>query len=397
MLAVGVLGFVGTFVLGAYAPDLNAGRNGGAHALSNAATGYAGLVRLLEATGREPEVLRDVGQLGRTGLVVLTPERGAMPIDPAVGPREYKPTLMVLPKWSVVADRERRGWVRVTGALPRFEPQGVMAPGHKFTVLRRPGRGVTLRTAPGVPAALRLSGLRPVQAITGYTPPTQRNEDGGTETVDRLVPLVTDWRGGVVLGRFEGRPFFVLADPDLLSNHGIADLARARAAVALLDYAAGGRADGVAFDVTLNGLARGRSILKLAFEPPFLAMTLGIAAALMLVGWRALSRFGAPAVPTRAVAFGKRALLDNSAALVRKARREASLGRRYADAVRTRARELFGVPASLQGADADKYLDRLSNRESFGELAAAVERAGDRDELLGAARRLHGWMGDRAK
>ena len=41
-------------VLGAYAPDLRSGHNGGAHALSNAATGFSGLVRLAEATGRNP-------------------------------------------------------------------------------------------------------------------------------------------------------------------------------------------------------------------------------------------------------------------------------------------------------------------------------------------------------
>lgn len=392
MLAVGVLGFIGTFVLGAYAPDLGSGRNGGAHALSNAATGYAGLVGLLEGMGREPRIVRGAGQLGQDELVVLTPERGATPIGPAVDPRPNKPTLMVLPKWSTVTDRERRGWVRVTSAIPRFEPEGVMAPGHKFTVRRRPGRGITLRTEPGVPAELRLPSPRPVQAITAYAPPVETDEDGGRYGYDRLVPLVTDGRGGIVLGRFAGRPFYVLADPDLLSNHGIADLARARAAVALLDHVAGGEARGVAFDVTLNGLGAKRSILKLAFEPPFLAMTLSVAAALLLVGWRAVTRFGAPARPERAMAFGKRALLDNTAALVRKARREASLGRRYADAVRARARDLFGVPAALRAAEADRYLDRLPSRERFSDLAAAVGRA-DRDELLGAARRLHGWMG----
>ena len=52
--AIGVLAFIAMLVLGAYAPDLRSGRNGGAHALSNAATGFSGLVRLAEATGRNP-------------------------------------------------------------------------------------------------------------------------------------------------------------------------------------------------------------------------------------------------------------------------------------------------------------------------------------------------------
>ena len=59
MIALGLIGFVGMLVMGAYAPDLRSGRNGGAHALSNGVTGYAGLVRLAQATGRNPTVVRD--------------------------------------------------------------------------------------------------------------------------------------------------------------------------------------------------------------------------------------------------------------------------------------------------------------------------------------------------
>lgn len=397
MLAVGVLGFIGTVVLGAYAPDLRSGRNGGAHALSHAATGYAGLVRLLEETGREPRIIRDDPGFVQPELVVLTPERGATPIDGATGPRENKLTLMVLPKWSTVADKERSGWVRVTGVLPFWEPEGVMAPRTRLTVRRRPGKGVTLRAAPGLSAGLRLAAPRPVQVITAFKPRAEKREDGSTFEVDRLQPLITDGRGGIVLGRFTDRPLYVLADPDLLSNYGIADLARARAAVALLDHVAGGRAENIAFDVTLNGLGRGRSVLRLFFEPPLLAMTLAIAAALILAGWQAVARFGAAAAPERAVAFGKTALLDNTAMLVRKAGREAALGGRYADAIRARARELFGVPPALEGARADAYLDCMKKGERFSALAAGVAEARDRGTLLDAARRLHGWMGDRIR
>ena len=38
MTGIGVLAFIAMLVLGAYAPDLRSGRNGGAHALSPAAT-----------------------------------------------------------------------------------------------------------------------------------------------------------------------------------------------------------------------------------------------------------------------------------------------------------------------------------------------------------------------
>src|SRR3546814_1463316 len=48
----------------------------------------------------------------------------------------------------------------------------------------------------------------------------------------------------------------------------------------------------IGFDVTLNGLGGSRSPLTLAFDPPFLAMTLALAAVALLLGWRARGRFG---------------------------------------------------------------------------------------------------------
>jgi len=43
MLLLGIVGFSGVLLLGAYAPDLQSGRNGGTHALSNSAVGFSGL------------------------------------------------------------------------------------------------------------------------------------------------------------------------------------------------------------------------------------------------------------------------------------------------------------------------------------------------------------------
>ncbi|HEX8387400.1 MAG TPA: hypothetical protein VF636_00160, partial [Sphingomonas sp.] len=188
---------------------------------------------------------------------------------------------------------------------------------------------------------------------------------------------------------------YLLADPDLLSNRGMGDRRQAAAALAMIDFLNSTGAKSVIFDVTLNGLGRSPSLLKLAFEPPFLAFTLTVAAALLLAGWQALARFGAAVVPARAIAFGKGALLDNSAALVRRARREGRLGGRYADAVRARAAERFGAPAGLSGEALDAYLDRAMAGGRFSGLAADARAADDGPGVLTAARRLHGWLGDR--
>ena len=380
MLAVGGMGFIGTLVLGAYAPDWRAGRNGGAHALSNAATGYAGLVRLAGETGRNPRVLRSEEGFDTEDLLVLTPERGAVDLSKALDARQGRPTLVVLPKWATVADDRRSGWVRVAALLPRWEPQGVLAPATRLAVERRRSGGRPLVTRDDhAPAGMRFQAPRPLQTARGAG----------------LEPIVTDGDGRIVLGKMPGRTVYVLADPDLLSNAGVADLQGAGAALAMLDHLNSNEAEGIAFDVTLNGLGRSPSLLKLVFEPPFLAFTLTVAAALLLAGWQALARFGAAVTPARAIAFGKGALLDNSAALVRRARREGRLGGRYADAMRARAAERFGAPAGLSGEALDAYFDRAVAGGRFSGLAADARAADDGPGVLTAARRLHGWLGDR--
>ena len=90
----------------------------------------------------------------------------------------------------------------------------------------------------------------------------------------------------------------------------------------------------------------------------------------------------------RAIAFGKTALVDNSAALIRTARRQTRLGGRYADVVRDRAVIAFGVPAKLRDKNIDDYLDKLRGRARFSDLAAAADQASDRASLVAAAQAL---------
>ena len=390
MLAIGIAGFAAMLVLGAYAPDMRSGRNGGGHALSNAVTGYAGLVALAEATGRQPRIVRSARDFDTEDLLVVTPETSGIDVSEALTQRTSRPTLFILPKWRTVRDEDHEGWARYQGILPLSEPIGVLSPGVRFTMRHyRSGGGVL--TARGVPG--RFWKPRPIQVITGIDPDNDEQDDRWR----KLTPLLTDGRGGIVLGQVGEGPLYVLADPDLLNNRGMKDVTQARAALALLDWINSTGAEGIAFDVSLNGLGHSRSPLKLLFEPPFLAMTLTILAALLLAGIHAFGRFGPPRPRMRAVALGKAALVDNSALLIRKAGREARLGGRYAAAVRDRAARAFGVPARLRDGALDQHLDSLKGQHRFTDLAQAVQAASDRHSLLEAAQALHDWQGEKAK
>lgn len=378
VVAVGILAFVAMLVLGAYAPDLRSGRNGGSHALSNAATGFSGIVRLAQATGRNPLIARGEQMFDTEDLVILTPDTGAREMGQILSRRSTKPTLVVMPKWVTVADPARPGWVRAQAFMPTWITAKTLAPAHPMKVERRRGRGGRpLRTVPGhAPQDMRFIAPGPLQTAAG--PGTQ--------------PILVDEGGRPVLLKVGGGPLYLLTDPDLLSNRGMADRRQAAAALAMLDFLNSTGARSVVFDVTLNGLGQSRSPLRLLFDPPFLAVTLAVAAALLLAGLQAVTRFGPPRAPQRAIAFGKAALIDNAAALVRQARREAALGGRYAEMIREKAVTVFAVPARLRDGAVADYLDKLDGRERFSSLAAAADEAKGREALLAAAQALHRWQ-----
>ncbi|QNA83319.1 hypothetical protein G4G27_04330 [Sphingomonas sp. So64.6b] len=376
ILAVGILGFIATLVLGAFAPDLRSGRNGGAHALSTSATGYSGIVRLAKATGRNPQVTRDEHLLNTKSLVILTPEKGATDMSGVLAQRGKRPTLVILPKWDTLVDPLHSGWVHYTGLKPTFEADGVLAPADKLTTVRHPSGGRPLRISTDLPQTIRLFAPRPLQTISGRG----------------IVPLITDQDGRIVLARLPGRDLFVLADPDLLSNIGMANATQAKSALELLDSLNYADRESILFDVTLNGFGHSRSPLKLLFEPPFLAMTLAVAVAVLLAALQGIVRFGSPRPRERAIAFGKAALIDNAAMLVRKAGRQAMLGPRYVDTIRERAVTVFGVSPQLRDGALDTYLDGLGRRERFTDLAENARNARDRRSVFAAAQALHLWL-----
>ena len=381
ILAIGVLGFVSILVLGAYAPDARSGRDGGAHALSKAAIGFSGIVQLAQATGRNPQIIRDPHRMDSEDLIIFTPDNGRQDISVGITDRGAKPTLFVFPKWDTMGDPTHIGWVRYAGLKDADDPEGVLAPARKLKIERHPSGGRPLITAGDLPPEIRFTAPRPLQTISGPD----------------VHPLVTDEAGRVVVAQIGEGPLYVIADPDLLNNKGVADAHQAAAALALLDWMNSDDSEEIDFDVTVNGLGRSPSALKLAFEPPFLAMTLAVAAAVILAAWQATARFGMPRRREREIAFGKAALIDNTATLIRKAGRQATLGGRYADVIRDRAAIVFGMSPRLHDAALDAQLDRLDGRARFSELAEAAKTATDRHSALSAAQALHTWFWEKTR
>lgn len=385
LVCVGVFAFSCLVVVFAYAPDLRGAADPKAHALSRSAIGYAGLVRLLRDQDQSVLVSRNrpPDELRTRGLQILAPDAGAEVKEVRKALFENR-NLIILPKWFAIPDPEHSGWVRKAGLLPAeaLESGYLKELMGQVKVARRkdvaPPRLSGLNGGPGAQA---LAGLAKVDSLQTISSP-------------KLIPLIVDEAGGVVLGRFDlgSDGVYVLADPDLANTHGMHDAATARLMMASLQQMGGGP---YVFDVTLNGYRHERSLLRLAFEPPFLAVTLCAALAGLLMGLHAAVRFGPARRPGRAIALGKQALADNSAALVALARREASMATPYAVLTRSLVARAIGAPPELEVQELNAFLERVGERRKVSvglqqllEQTSAVRTPAD---LVRAAHGLFRW------
>jgi len=187
MLAIGILGFIGTLVMGAFAPDLRSGHNGGTHALSNAAVGFSGIVQLAEATGRNPQIIRSEHQFDSEDLLVVTPDQGFDDVTSILAARSAKPTLFVLPKWATVADPNHTGWVRVADVTVSIDPASLFSPEAEFKIHRVRSGGAG--TAGGERRSLDAELDAHMGRSRGADEAQQRQRVGGALLVDEQVAI----------------------------------------------------------------------------------------------------------------------------------------------------------------------------------------------------------------
>ena len=401
----------GAFLLFLYAIgagwDGRDGRDGGAHAAANGLNGFEGLVKLLEARGHEVALSRSEARLEEEVLLVLTPpvfSDGTEVAEMIEARRYVGPTLVILPKWlagtvpeDAVEQEVPNGWVSLGGAFP---PQWVseiagLEESEVEVVERKGWEGMGLAgalPAPDSAAALEAASL-------------------ATEDWTSLLPLVTDENGDVLAGYLNDDgiyplldeaagysagdepdedlwPVVIIVEPDLVNNYGLADQDRAQLAVAIVEATIEDYDLPVVFDLTLPGLGRSANLMTLAFQPPFLAATLCLLLAGIVIAWRALRRFGPPVAEAPALAMGKRQLARNGGSLVERAKRLHLLGPPYAALIAGRIAVALGLresdPQAREAAIA-RVLAARGLPADFPDRAEALRRARRPHDLLRAA------------
>ncbi|BBC74416.1 conserved hypothetical protein [Altererythrobacter sp. B11] len=383
--------------------DGNDGNNGGAHAAARGLNGFAGLADLLKRRGLQVTLSRSAAHLDDEALLILTPphDSDGKELAELLQERRYVgPTLVILPKWLAAppppgATAEHpRGWVRLIGALaPTFT--GDM---KKLDMLD-----------PAISAQRSWRGL----GLAGTFPAPD-----AVQTVDDpdIIPLVSTGSGRTLAGYWDNGGFYpelaeaagrpateedtdasawpvvFVAEPDLMNNYGMADLQRAEAALQIVETTLEDYDLPVVFDLTLVGLGFAENPLTLAFRPPFLAATLCLALALLVIGWRAFRRFGAPVTPASALAMGKEQLARNGAALVQRTGRLHLLGPPYAAMLAARIGRALGIresdPGLREAAIARTLAARGRDELDYAGHSEALRSARRPGDLLRAARAL---------
>jgi hypothetical protein len=335
---------------------------------------------------------QDDTALDAPGLLVLTPPQQAPAADIArivATHRAIGPVAVVLPKWlGVPASGDRPGaqpgWVDIAGASPPNWP------GFRDDI------GVYLAGLPGGQARWVGSG----DPLAVRLPAPRAVESGNVLTRrGRLIPLVVGDGGRILAARLDDagepsqQPLYLIFEPDLLDNFGLAHPENAALAEALVGAMAGGNRH-VSFDLTLNGLARRADLLTLALTPPYLAATLCLLLAVLVALWRSSLRFGAAMAEGRAIAFGKAALVANAAGLIRRTGRLHLLPGAYLSATRERLARALGLPRLPDSAATDAAIDRAlaaraPDNPSFSATGTELLAARREAAILAAAARLH--------
>lgn len=387
------------------AGETDSGTNdGGAHASGKGLNGYAALARTLEERGLDVDIARNESAYRTENLLILTPTAfsDAEELTDIIEERRYLgPTLLVMPKWFTMGIPElpgvesEPGWVQLGGASPpnwAESLEGFLE--MELEVAELPESATNWRGlgfAGGLPdrkqvMALESTSVAPIVIDTNGRTLAGYLRDGG------YYPVLADAIGenpGDADELDSGRwSVMVVAEPDLLNNYGMADADRARLALALVELAREGESLPVTFDLTLNGLGKTQNLLTLAFTPPFLAATLCLILALIVVGWRAFRRFGPPVSEGPAIAFGKRQLVANSAGFVQRTGRLHLLTEPYVDLVAGRLAAMLGLRGTDPEAIDAALARRLSDVPSFSQRAQALRNATRPNEILREAHAL---------
>jgi hypothetical protein len=363
-LALALILFAGAVYFGIFGSDNSNADACGPSSFSRSAIGYAGFADIMRRLGIRIVKSRyaSLSKVSPDGVLIVTEP------PPSLGSAQWRSlvtarrVLLVLPKWSGKRSESKPGWIEDAVTWPEATAQ---------TVLQAAIAGATIRRA-------------------SPTASWWHNEIGETPSVidplqlirsDRLRPVVGN-ADGILLGelRTSDRRLWILADPDVMQNHGLKEPANAQFSTKLINALRG--SDGnVVFDETVHGyLETPNNPWRLLFQFPFVLATVQGALAVALLLWATMGRFGAPLSPPSVLQSGKSGLIMNTAKLFEFAGYQSVMVQRYVHSIIRDVGRQLHAPVGMSEAAMVEWLGRVGRARAVDvECGAVMHRV---DELV---------------
>lgn len=373
---------------------------------STSAIGYAGFYDTLRRLDRP--VSRSAGNtlalVGTRGtLVVAEPELEHVSSAEGMKLMGAPRLLLVLPKWSGTPDETYPAWI--SQARPLHLEYA------KSTLNLVSGRSDVYRRTWPAPEEWKYNRL-------GFTPGAPAAKASSAPVIQmirsRELRPVLGTEEGMLIGEMQSgnRIIWVLADPDIMANHGLGNGQNAALMVALLDalrsWRNSDRSAPIVFDETVHGFLEAEGTpLKLLFRFPFAVVTFLLCGTAILLVLAGCSRFGAARRVRPELDFGKRQLIDNGARLLDYGGHHAVTLKRYIRMSVREAAQALHAPAKLAEADLPAWLDRIGQarglkrncaeilrRASLTDLGATDDENVKLAGLFDCARDIYLWKGE---
>ena len=324
---------------------------------SVSAIGNRAFMRLLELSDIPVEIdrSRSVPASGGDDQVrivmanlIPTPDSKAFLASRLVGPA----LIVVLPKWEVTEDPLHPGWVASAVGLPVKEVVSVLRQVVPRATVERP-EGPIDWTANEL----------------GYTPTLAQPQLFGS----RLARPILASDDGMLIGEMMrgNQRIWVVADPDLIANHGLHRGDNAALALAMVEAIL--PADGEAvFDVATPLPIEPPSIERLLFTFPTAIVSVEIAIMCLLLLWAAAAAFGTPLDLARPIATGSAALIANMSALLILGGHLRQMLARYGEAMVRDVAHRLHAPHGLNDRELGAWLARIETARGVGTSLARL-------------------------
>ncbi len=391
LIGIAAASFLVAAVWGIFGPELVSERSFRADSISPSALGHAAFVDMLRDLGVPVVVSRynSGAKAGRSSLlmfiepIVLRDSRDVHSLRGMI--ERSQKVLVVLPRRrATLESAEHKGWAAEVEEIAIDNVEELLHELGLGGAVVRPGKATFSASEFGVLPSLE-------------SPQLVRSND--------ITPIVAS-EDGILFGnaRYGNKQLYILSDPDVIANHGLARPGNPAFAYRIVDWARGRGLPGeeqpaVVIDETTHGYLREPSLYRELFRYPLVLATAQALLAAAVLLWASFARFGRPPPARPSQGAGRTFLIDNVAALLRFGGHADHALRRY---LRTAVRELkeqLHVPASLTADElADRFDARsgdLDLRDTYTTLAEDIKTMQDRRidgaRALMLGRRIHRW------